>query len=617
MPQYFTTYSPKHRVLIKDRTTSELKLDLSDDLISVSTNKAYGRAAGTWQIMLTYKTVIDNEGYSGTYNELIQTDDIITIELDAGGGKGMQMVMLGLVDRVALTRQGGLVPQRQVRLAGQDMGKLLQKCDIGWDISGATAREQTQAYFTSYQRRLALWAGTPGELFEIIGNIFFNACPAAWRIHFSVTTEDNWKMLDPATQFAAGTSVWDALQQISHRPWNMVHGETISEDIYELVLEEQPIDSNGYVNRKKPKIRKIHDEEIISDDLGISDAERINLLCYWPSMYRTNVHIGAINIAMSKKELTSYDPISIQEHGYMPKVIEDSFVHPLVKHHLEPDSAELKTVLKDVVARKEAFWGWYSGNHELLSGTIQVHGRPDIKAGERLIIPQEDGDYMEYLIEQVIHQYAVWPAVQFTTTLQVTRGQTTPIGEEKPLDENRTAPPPTLETPSKATPPAPAKIVVPTPKAVPIATPKTYKEPPADYDSIKALLQAERAAKKITEKQYNSRTNRMLAQFVFMGLPLTAEGNADSKMKFINLANASRPASQQIDYSKMPQTQIVDRAYIPSDNTSDYLYQKGTPRWIDLGAQTIFAGEPEEVTFNGAESGPEYQNSNFGYYVYG
>jgi hypothetical protein len=61
---------------------------------------------------------------------------------------------------------------------------------------------------------------------------------------------------------------------------------------------------------------------------------------------------------------------------------------------------------------------WYQHNHEYLSGTIQMRGRPDIRVGYRL-------DWVDrhesYYIEAVGHQWQYGGPL--TTTLQVSRGQ--------------------------------------------------------------------------------------------------------------------------------------------------------------------------------------------------
>jgi hypothetical protein len=133
-PKYFQTYSPRVRVLVKDLETAQVLYDISDDLTSLSTNKAYGRCSGTWQLMLPYrKWQRFGDEYVG-YMDVLQPNQMLTVEMDAGNGAGFFPVMCGMIDRVSAFRQGGDVPQRAVKVSGRDMGKLLETHDIAFDI---------------------------------------------------------------------------------------------------------------------------------------------------------------------------------------------------------------------------------------------------------------------------------------------------------------------------------------------------------------------------------------------------------------------------------------------------------------------------------------------------
>lgn len=100
MDQYFTSYSPNCRVTIFDTQTggNARFYDVSDDIISLGTIKAYGRCSGTWQIILTY-VAMDKDGER--YSDKLRVNDTITIELDAGDGSGLKPIMRGLIDRVS------------------------------------------------------------------------------------------------------------------------------------------------------------------------------------------------------------------------------------------------------------------------------------------------------------------------------------------------------------------------------------------------------------------------------------------------------------------------------------------------------------------------------------
>ncbi|MGE0917927.1 hypothetical protein [Trichlorobacter lovleyi] len=87
---YFQTYSPRVRVLIKDAETASVLYDASDDLASMTTNKAYGRCSGTWQMMLPPTSIKwkNNDGGPLSWYDALEPDQMVTVEMDAGNGAG-------------------------------------------------------------------------------------------------------------------------------------------------------------------------------------------------------------------------------------------------------------------------------------------------------------------------------------------------------------------------------------------------------------------------------------------------------------------------------------------------------------------------------------------------
>ena len=450
-PKYFTSYSPKHRVKFINSATGEEIIDASNDLISISTNKAFGRAAGTWQMMLTFKTVTGATGKQGRYDELITTDDTITIELDAGDGSGMKVVMLGLVDRVGQVRPGGNNPQRQVKISGQDLGKLLLKHDVGWDIiafNQAIAKEKskkaivtTESGDSESQKNTAqlnrqfdqsLIVATPGGLIQKLFDLAFKAVLPAWseKVQLAITTKDDWRLWSPVSLTLQGCSAWSAFTRCMHDPFNLLTTETLDSKHFIVTLEEQPIDENGRLNRDASRVHTIYDADIIADDIGVSDAERINMIFYQPQFYMSAVgetipiSMADPNLVRPQIEPGSREEKNIQLHGYNPKPFRDNFVPPNNVWHPPMPIIDRSTWLENASVAATRLWNWYKNNHTYRSGTIQTHLRPDIKAGDGLI-HDLNGKKTEYLIEQVAHQYSVWPHPQFVTTLHVTRGQQT------------------------------------------------------------------------------------------------------------------------------------------------------------------------------------------------
>ncbi|MHB8122229.1 MAG: hypothetical protein ACYDG4_08755 [Desulfuromonadaceae bacterium] len=454
MSKYSTSYNPKHRVRFIDLFNGKLLYDVSDDLISLSTNKAYGRAAGTWQITLVCRRVdtYEDPGLQRAdpslnlpvidtrrrYDESIKPNDMITIELDAGDGSGMKTVMLGLVDRVSFVFPGGKNPQRHVKISGQDMGKLLATHDISWDIrrynlslalSGNKKKGKDKKKSSQINRQFdpSLTMGTPAEILSgLFAKTFRETLP--WHSHFfGLTFErfDDWKIRAPGLiQSSHGTKLWDVMKQFEHRPFNVLTTETVSVgitgNIFYVTLEKQPFKDNGQIDRTGDRLHSIDGTVIISSEIGTSDAERCNFLFYRPDLYITAVG-GQVDVAMGHPDLVRYDDAEIQLNGYCPLIFDDAYTPaPFGGMY---DSAPKGDFFATAREAADLLWGWYKDNHTYKSGSIQIHLSPWIKAGDGLIQELDIKNKIEYLIEQVSHQYVLWPQMQFVTTLHVTRGQ--------------------------------------------------------------------------------------------------------------------------------------------------------------------------------------------------
>lgn len=426
-------------MLVKDLATMDTMHDITDDLVSMTTNKAYGRCSGTWQIMLTYSSKdLLKKGHESYYNALAP-DQAVTIEMDAGDGAGYFPVMFGLIDRVSIVTQG---QQRQVKVSGQDLGKLLAKHNIGWNPTAAEMNlpdlEGNKKAWVTYQRLYGLQVGTAKRLVEQVLMLMYSDMPIAQStIKPVITTTDTWQIWQSAVLNITQQSTWDTMKMCAHEPFNVLHCDTSKTDVnkFELILEEQPIDTTGKLTRNDAsRVHTIGETDIVMSDVGISDAERVNLLTYWPAIYSENITQSGLQIAMGHPDLTSIstdDDNSMQLHGWNAKVEQDHFANQQYNRQEAPSE------LDSVKANQQKLWNWRKDNHKLESGTIQVHLRPDIRTGSCLLVRQGNtDDYKEYLIEQVSHQCVWHPMPQFVTTLHVTRGQSAP-----PVKTELAAPP--------------------------------------------------------------------------------------------------------------------------------------------------------------------------------
>lgn len=431
--KYFQTYSPRVRVLVKDLETAQVLYDISDDLTSISTNKAYGRCSGTWQLMLPYrKWQRFGDEYVG-YMDVLQPNQMLTVEMDAGNGAGFFPVMCGMIDRVSAVRQGGDVPQRAVKVSGRDMGKLLETHDIAFDIiaynrqlAAQDGTVQPQPASLTRQFNPLMSVGTPSNII----NQAFDICIAqmlntAKRIAFVSDCQDNYMMTQPALMTAQGTSFWTYAKAVEHAGFNILTTDTARGDVdaFLLVLEQVPIHpTTSHIDRQSDRWHTIGDVEIVDEDLGVSDQERINLLSYQP-IINQQAKIMSYDVMMAHNDLTNLNTSDIKLNGLCPHVFVDSFVPPEMDGLYDSEQARQLAAMNTAAGAAKILWNRFRNNHTYESGTVVVHLRPDIRVGNGLLIQQLDGSYKEYLVEQVTHQCVFNPRPQFFTTLQLTRGQ--------------------------------------------------------------------------------------------------------------------------------------------------------------------------------------------------
>lgn len=410
------SYLPGLKVTVRDLKTNTEKLDLTPDIVSVVTSKAYGRAFGTWQLQTTFR-----QTKGGTYDQLLNANDIVLIEMDAGAGAGLVPVMLGLIDRAArsisFTPEGN--PHRAVTISGRDAGKLFMQ-EIGWDVSGSNLNSQN-AYGldninSSLVRRYNLACGSPKGLVRQLFEIWREQIPGNYYQRYVddywVTTDDDWMTYSPTLVGVRGTSFWDACMRASNSPWNILFCDTDAKGQFHLGLAPRPYQDNGRL--ALDSFHEVDGRDIATEDLGKSDIERVNLLCHWPPNYAVLAN-SQIDIALADKNLTKIDRDSVKENGVFAHIIEPIFVP---KNFYLADNSMLDDS-DDAIKRAEVYWGWYRNNHTYESGTCQIHLRPEIRAGDGLL-NLDTG--MEYQVQQVVHNYAYEP-LYCRTTLSLVRGQ--------------------------------------------------------------------------------------------------------------------------------------------------------------------------------------------------
>jgi len=432
---YVKSYRPNHRVTIYRNATGFKPEDISADVISLSTSKTYSMGAGGFQISTTFNRRFENK----RYDQLLKANDRVYIELDKGDGKGLQPVMLGLVDRPSREEnyENPKRITRQVKIAGTDMGKMLLRHNCAWDIQikdpDSIVHEGSEAYIRTVEFNGKL-CGTPADLVQrVIQNFLHNQVP--WTAQFiladQLTTDDDWWSMDDSIATRTGP-IWPLLKTYENHPWNTLHTDTLDDGKFHIILERTPYDTTtGKLTRAT--LYQLDDLDLVRASLGNCDAEMVNFLLHNvpESMFQENpgsslLFLGGRSVRRFNADGT--DPASnqagapINYHGFRLHEINTEFTTwkaapAPIPPRLGNGGAD-PNVDGAVKARTDAYWNWFSMNHLLESGTIVVKGDPQIRAGIGIL---RTSDNMEYLAEQVAHNY-IWGGA-YTTTVGVTRGQ--------------------------------------------------------------------------------------------------------------------------------------------------------------------------------------------------
>lgn len=437
---FYGTFRPDHKVIIRRAASGYVDDDHSDisgDVVSITTNKAYARAAGGFQITTTFAT-----GKDGLrHDERLQTDDIVLISLDAGDDNGMQSVMVGLIDRVGRVRQYGEngVPQYRCRISGTDFGKLLTKHNCILDFqplrdskTGKVEGGEGDMSIARINRGLG-FSGTPQKLItDVFKVLFTDQLPLAadyCGLWFPDETPDDWQTYNfPITESTG--AVWNAMKSLANEPFNALSTETYDGRLY-VILEKFPFDdTSGYLTlenesvmkptpggKTRGRMRKIVDALVINEDLGIADNERINYVyLHAPAFILAGQGIGP-EISYIHG-IWNDDVEIIKKHGFMPWDVN-------IANFCPPIDAGVGAPLpggafNPIRSRAEILWNRVKNNHLLESGNITVHGAPLFKVGDGVLM--KNGN--EYFVEQVTHTYNYSNAgTSYTTSLGLTRGQ--------------------------------------------------------------------------------------------------------------------------------------------------------------------------------------------------
>lgn len=207
---------------------------------------------------------------------------------------------------------------------------------------------------------------------------------------------------DDFTVLGETGSMWNVLLRNADCPWNELYTVTERDGRYVLRLRPTPFGDDGRLATpplsSSVPVHDIQGAEILDEDLGVSDHERVNFVVVQPIMNLLNSDVLRLSAGAWRK-----DALSIKRNGFSPLIQSTPYV---AKGNVE-DQIKLRTT---------QLWNWFGRNHTYRTGTIQIKGRTDIVVGEGV----RYGGY-EYYVEATAHRF-VYPH-SYMTTLRLTRGQ--------------------------------------------------------------------------------------------------------------------------------------------------------------------------------------------------
>jgi hypothetical protein len=152
----------------------------------------------------------------------------------------------------------------------------------------------------------------------------------------------------------------------------------------------------------------INNSDVVSANIGRSDDDLLNLFQMFPRS------VGAAT-EHYREQLANFSPvinqISIARHGLRNREMTTEFASYF-------GSRDNRMPRRNLVRWSLLHDHWYQHNIEYLSGTIQLRGMPEIRAGYRL---DWEGRNESYYVDSVSHNWAYPGALR--TTVQVSRGQ--------------------------------------------------------------------------------------------------------------------------------------------------------------------------------------------------
>jgi hypothetical protein len=438
-------------------------IDDTPSVVAVQTNKNLGSASGSFTV-----TLKPSKKTETLFNKLVDDDwiDIVFFKNDKG-----YHVMRGLIDEIRRNRGvGGTGATTETfTLAGRDFGKIWENTPVWFSpfandlvteavsnkiFNGVPAMYESPGkaplvFLQDFMESLTTFSGVnweppasmPGLITKTFtGNVNFHDAPLVGSIYFQnvpMRTQYNPNGMNPQGM------LWNLAREYSDPTFTELYvdllpngdplsprislGDAVSplETQMTVILRDKPF---PFLTTSVPPgflptwntlpIHTVNRQEIFTDDVGKSGYERYNAFFVAPRLLQEAMASHALYI-----EAPLWDTESIKRHGLRRMDIQSNVV-PDTFNPVTAGGTDISNLAK---FQRQLIRDWYCMNPYLLSGTIVLgHGRPDIKIGNKLMIPGriDNPSNIElgetYYIETVIQDWRAGTGLK--TTAGVTRG---------------------------------------------------------------------------------------------------------------------------------------------------------------------------------------------------
>lgn len=404
----------------------------TNDIVAATVQKFIGNPIGTWSLQLVPRAEYFNltpamkKSLSGQ-SSILLPGDWCFIESTNGSPDGMLPLMYGPITdirRRRITNDKGAVITT-VSVSGADFGKALARISAIEDITLAKETVLQSAELAAAASGLDSTTGTPGDILQVIlsrylfdlgGQVIDPKTKRTFGAqdldlgYITTAVTSGQALLSPIN--LAGT-LWQALEQWSNPSLNEMFCDLRpsfgnQSDFKNLkpaiVLRQYPFDADPWNALTAVKVDRT---EVINDDMGRSDADVRNWirpmdepqLRQTPGIAAVTDHVGV------------FVPGSIKRFGFSRYESPTAFCYD--------NGKPIADLIQKHALRQAA---WHHSNELLISATMELYHRPDIRIGYRLdYSDKETGEELQFYVEGVQHSYN-YPG-RSTTMLTLTRGR--------------------------------------------------------------------------------------------------------------------------------------------------------------------------------------------------